>query len=205
MLLHRLKKGSWVGSEPGGFRFYPFLHFVDTVSIIIYTVGFRIWYTMDTLSIAIGLCTIAIGLCTLVALILGLYFAGIQLRYMRKERHLDLVMNLMVIWESRAMILSRADIIKNKSGFAQLMDVYLTTAPDEYYKLLRVANFFEHIGWVVENNYIEDPLLIIELFGGVIKQFYPIYEDYFLSVRQTDSKFYEYFDKIYGKTIARFP
>lgn len=147
--------------------------------------------------------TLVIGIITLIALIVGLTLTYRQLVSMKKDRHSELVMNLNSIFDSELIYESRKAIkeIKNRNEcLCNKLKEYERSDPEKYFILIRVGDFFEHMGWLVDKGYIEDSTLITELFGGAIINYYKLYGEFVSKEREEQPHLYKYFEKL--KEIA---
>jgi hypothetical protein len=70
--------------------------------------------------------------------------------------------------------------------------------PENFLTLFRVGNYFEHMGWLIDKGYIEDPHLVVDLFKSSIIHYYDQYEEYILKQREKEQEegLYEYFEKL---------
>lgn len=159
----------------------------------------RVVGDMDLIMLLKDYQTLIIGIITLIALIVGLTLTYRQLVSMKKDRHSELVMNLNSIFDSELIYESRKAIkeIKNRNGcLCNKLKEYERSDPEKYFILIRVGDFFEHMGWLVDKGYIEDSILITDLFGGAIINYYKLYEEFVSKEREEHPHLYKYFEKL---------
>lgn len=110
-------------------------------------------------------------------------FAIVQLCNIKKARNSDLLMRLDQIWDSKDYIHSRKMI--NQYGYGstpeeasqnlkEAMISFDEANTEEYFIMIRVANFFENLGLLTCKNYLK-PKDALELFGGAAKNYWNIF------------------------------
>jgi len=127
------------------------------------------------------------------AIVITAIFAIVQLWNIKKSRCSDLLMRLDEIWDSNDYIRSRA-MINQHAGGSTLEEgshnlreslVSLDEAnAEEYFIMIRIANFFENLGFLVYKDYLnrKDAL---ELFGSSAQRYWKLFFE-FTSYRRYD-------------------
>ncbi len=152
--------------------------------------------------------TLITGIVTSIVLLVGLTLTYKQIVYMKKDRHSDLVMNLTAKWDSDLISKSRksiVDIENNNESLCKKLEEYEKSNPEHFLTLFRVGNYFEHMGWLIDKGYIEEPHLVIDLFKSSIIHYYDQYEEYILKQREKEEEdgLYKYFEKLARTAKAR--
>lgn len=68
--------------------------------------------------------------------------------------------------------------------------------PKVHLCIFGVPDFFENMGWLVKNGYIEDPHVITDLFGNSIVYYYDLFKEYINSSRDEIPDLLCYFEKL---------
>lgn len=113
-------------------------------------------------------------------------FAIVQLWSIKKARCSDLLMRLDQIWDSNDYIHSRTIINQHASGSTleegshnlreSLVSLDEANA-EEYFIMIRIANFFENLGFIVYKDYLnrKDAL---ELFGSAAQRYWKLFFEF---------------------------
>jgi len=128
------------------------------------------------------------------AIIVTAGFAIVQLWNIKKSRCSDLLMRLDQIWDSNDYIRSRSMINQHASGStleeaSQNLKESLVSLSEanaeEYFIMVRIANFFENLGFLVYKDYLnrKDAL---ELFGSAVRRYWKLFFG-FVSDRRSES------------------
>ncbi len=133
--------------------------------------------------------TLITGLCSVAAILIAAYVAwkqGVtQLRHelhiARLDRHSNLIMRLCERWDSEWLRQGREAIWRiNKNGenLSQKITEYESADVCKWLELTAVANFFEDIGFLVRNSYLEPVNLIKDIWENSVEQYYTFYAQY---------------------------
>lgn len=112
-------------------------------------------------------------------------YAWLTVRHNKKARYSNLLMMLHKMWDSKEYIKSRMLVNQYCSGSTQeescqnLKEAVVTfdeNDAEEFYIIVRIANFFENLGFLGRKKYIvkEDAL---ELFGTTAKNYWKLFSD----------------------------
>ena len=124
------------------------------------------------LSIVVDIALIA----TPIIIALGFYFAYRQWQAMRNTRMAELVLSLGNVWDSPRMAGSRRKV--NESGSNWKRDYESADKTNEieaYGSLIRVLNFFDTVGVLVSEGFL-DSAIAYDLLGKAEKTYYRLYE-----------------------------
>lgn len=129
--------------------------------------------------------------------IIGLVFVYWQCYLMRKSRESELLMQLTMLWNSDEYIRARKVVGEHLDNLAQKTEEYEQKNEEDYFLIVKVGNFFEHLGVLVDRNYLPRKVLI-ELLGSSIKYYYEIFVDYITQYRKTKgpTNLYIYFERL---------
>lgn len=119
-------------------------------------------------------------------------YAIVQLRHIKKTRCSDLLMRLDEIWDSKDYIHSRWMI--NKYGYGttleeasqnlkEAMMSFDEVNAEEYFIIVRVANFFENLGLLTHNDYLTRKEAL-GLFGSAARRYWRLFSDFAYYRRQ---------------------
>ena len=120
------------------------------------------------------------------AIIATAVFASVQLWNIKKARCSDLLMRLDQIWDSNDYICSRSMINQHASGstFEEASQnlkeslVPLDEAnAEEYFIMVRIANFFENLGFLVCKGYLNHKDAF-ELFGSSVQRYWKLFSEF---------------------------
>ncbi len=120
------------------------------------------------------------------AIVITAIFAIVQLWNIKKARCSDLLMRLDQIWDSNDFIRSRSMINQKASGStlkeaSQKLKESLVSLDkanaEEYFIMIRIANFFENLGFLVCKDYLNynDAL---ELFGSSVHRYWKLFSEF---------------------------
>lgn len=126
------------------------------------------------------------------AIIIGIIIALIEINLVRKSAHSQLLMSLYDAWESDSLTESKYLLRKagSKSEVLRKIEEYGEKQEKEYFIILRVANYFEHIGLLVNSGYLTDKD-IESLMGSNVINYYGVYESYSENFKK-DNPLYTY-------------
>ncbi len=120
------------------------------------------------------------------AIIVTAIYAAIQLRHIKKTRSSTILMELHQIWDSDEYIKSRMLVnqyysgINDKAASKNLIknfESFEVRNSEEFFLLVRMANFFENLGYSVCEGHLTREQAIA-LFGGAAKGYWRLLEDY---------------------------
>ncbi len=149
---------------------------------------YTLYSVMDNINWALTWNTvlaISSGLMTLAIIITAIY-AGIQLFNIKKTRCSDLLMRLHQTWDSKEYILSRKTINQYGNGstleeasknLRESLIAFDKINADEFYLIVRIANFFENLGYLTFNGFLHRDDAI-QLFGGPAQRYWYIFSDF---------------------------
>lgn len=134
------------------------------------------------------------------AILIGVIIALIEINYMRKSTHSELLMNLYQIWESDYLSESRRLLkeIGSKSELERRMEEYGKKQQKEYFIVVRVANYFEHIGHLVNRKYLKAKD-IEGLMGSNVTKYYEIFEGYSEKAKKENKYLFKNFQELKEK------
>jgi len=113
-------------------------------------------------------------------------FAIVQLWNIKKSRCSDLLMRLDQIWDSNDYIRSRSMINQDTSGLTleeasqnlkELLVSLDESNTEEYFIMIRIANFFENLGFLVCKNYLNHKDAF-ELFGSSAQRYWKLFSEF---------------------------
>ena len=120
------------------------------------------------------------------AIIVTAIFAVRQLLHIRDTRCSDLLMRLHQTWDSNEYIQSRRLINKYSEGstpeeasqnLKESIKSFLEANAREFFIMLRLANFFENLGYLTYKGYL-DHKQALELFGSAAKRYWGLFLGY---------------------------
>ena len=141
--------------------------------------------------------TLITGVCSVAAILIAAYVAckqGVkqlrsELHVARVDRHSNLIMQLCERWDSEWLRQGREAIWRiNKNGenLSQKIAEYGNTNICKWLELIAVANFFEDIGFLLKNGYLEPVNLIKDIWENSIKRYYTLYSHYIEQHKQEE-------------------
>ena len=128
---------------------------------------------------------------------IGLFFAGWECYLVRKSRESGLLVHLSEMWNSDEYIKARRVVGEHENNLAQKMKEYEEKNQENYFLIVKVGNYFEHMGILVDRKFLSRDV-VVELFGDSIKYYYGLYKDYVTQYRQEKepSDLYIYFEHL---------
>lgn len=128
---------------------------------------------------------------------IGVGLAAWELDSMRKSRESQLLVYLSEIWESAEYTKARRAVVDHENILAQRMKEYEKKNSEEHFLLVKVSNYFEDVGILVDKRYLSRKI-IMELMGTSVKYYYKLYKDYIIQLRNEGKEpdFYKYFERL---------
>jgi len=151
------------------------------------------------------------GILTSLVLLAALIFAYKQMRDMAKDRHAQILLALSGQWSSDTMQRARKALAKKfqeakelepecpEAKLAEMMKESMEKEPEAVIELMKVADFFEDLGLLVNKKMLQPPELALEVFAGSIMLYWERYEKYVDIMRQVYHRLdvYEWFGYLY--------
>ncbi len=136
---------------------------------------------------------------TLIVLICAFYIAKREIKCIDKTREAEILTELSKRWNEEQLTESRKTA-RNYKGSAELKDALETARKKnikEYYRLVRIPDFFEALGVLVNSSCL-DKQLTIDLFGSAIEHYYELYKPSIEYLRDfhNDKNIYKWFDNL---------
>ena len=133
------------------------------------------------------------------AVLIGVIIAIIEIHYMRKSEHSQIIMNLHEKWDSDSLIESR-NLIQNLSSNKLNVNKMVQLKKKDYLIALRVFNFFETLGFFVKTKSLRVKDVKVLMGEGII-YYYEHFEDYILQKRKQIDKddYYKNFEYLKDK------
>lgn len=156
------------------------------------------------------------GILTSLVLLAALIFAYRQLRGMAKDRHAQILLALSAQWNSDTMQKARKASVKKfqeaqklefecpEAKLAEMMKESMEKEPEVVIEVMKVADFFEDLGLLVNKKMLHPPELALEVFAGSIIIYWERYEKYIDAMRQIHQRpdIYEWFEYLYRLSKA---
>lgn len=129
------------------------------------------------------------------AIVVTAVFAIVQLWNIKKSRCSDLFMRLDQIWDSNDYICSRSMINQHAIGSTleeasqNLKESLLSLSEanaEEYFIMVRIANFFENLGFLIYKNYLTHKEAS-ELFGSAAQRYWNLFSEFVRYRRYDDT------------------
>lgn len=136
------------------------------------------------------------GILTSLVLVVALFFARRQLKDMAKDRHAQILLNLSNVWCSDTMQNARKCLAEKfqeaeklqpedpDTKLAEMILEYTDKKPALEIELVKVADFFEDIGLLVNRKMIHPPELILEAFAGSVIFYWDKYKKFVDAMRK---------------------
>jgi hypothetical protein len=139
------------------------------------------------------------AICTAIILFLALGFAWHEVRCIEKARKAQLLTGLSKWWNEELLRESRQAAEKYKNGIQlqKALENFKKTNDKEYYVLLRLPDFFEDLGLLV-NSECFSKQLATDLFGTAMKYHYERYKPAieYLRTEFNDKTIYKFFEDL---------
>lgn len=142
------------------------------------------------------------------AIIATVVYAYVQLKHFKKTRCSDLLMRLHQTWDSKDYIQSRRMIYQYSEGLTseensqklkEALAFFDNDNAEEYYLMVRIANFFENLGFLADNNHISQTEAL-DLFGDTAANYWNRFEAWCIYYRENSDepqpKAWVYFQKL---------
>lgn len=156
------------------------------------------------------------GILTALVLLGALGFAYKQLKNMAKDRHAQILLALSGQWHSDTMQRARKALAKKlqearqaktkdaEAKLAEMMKESMEKEPEAVIELIKVADFFEDLGLLVNKKMLHPPELALEVFAGSIILYWGRYEKFINTLRgiYKRSDIYEWFEFLYRLSKA---
>jgi hypothetical protein len=140
----------------------------------------------------------AIATCALVALGVGtLMYAGIQIRDFRKEARVKHLIDLVTQFETEPYASTRRRLGAARTDGNSLKPLNLEHPPPELYD---VMNFFEHVGFLLDGNYLDLEGVSVELHYWILHVWADARE-LIKKEQAEDAIYYEYFEKMVNRLL----
>lgn len=153
------------------------------------------------------------GILTTLVLIAALVFAYKQLKHMAKDRHAQILSGLSRDWRSDTMQKARTSLAhqfqeaekeKPEDPGAKLAEIIIESKkeqPELAIELVKVADFFEDMGLLVNKKMLHPPELALEIFAGAVIFYWGKYKKFVDSARESLQRsdiyeWFEYLDKL---------
>lgn len=117
---------------------------------------------------------------------LGFYFARRQLASAKNARMSEIVMAITARWNGPELEEGRHRINKLGSGLAVAIQEADASNSDDFYPLVRVANFFDALGLLVMEGFLSRQMAY-DLFGAAEEHYYGLYKPVLEDVRLRES------------------
>lgn len=135
-------------------------------------------------------------------LVIGLFFAGYQLRSMRRSRDAELLAHMTMLWESEPLREGREQIQAHVENLPQVLERSAESDITKFIKLITVANYFETVGLLVKLKCLgHKPAK--ELFGSAVWEYYKLYDPYIKAHRGEDPELYIYFEHLMRRNLKK--
>lgn len=111
---------------------------------------------------------------------LGLGLQFMQIRSMRKARATQLsefMMHLLERWESDSFAEAQRVVSQYRDNLSQAIEQAANAGEPHYFALVRIANFFENLGRLVDKRYLPRDQ-VMDLFEHEINDYYPLYKEF---------------------------
>lgn len=152
------------------------------------------------------------GILTTLILIAALVLACTQLKGMSKDRHAQIMLSLSTDWRSDTMQRARKALVEKyeevkkmkpktpELELAEIIKESLEKQPGVALELIKVADFFEDLGLMVNKKMLHPPELCLEVFAGSIIYYWGKYSEYANSLRHDFQRqdIYEWFEYLYN-------
>lgn len=126
----------------------------------------------------------------------GVILAWWELRHFKKSRQQEFILNMSCMWDSEPFVESKRlirEIASSNKDLREALLGYRKNSKIEYYVLMRVPNYFEDLGFLVKEGYL-DVRVADSLFGRAIIMHYRYFRNYIQSERDpTNPESCEYF------------
>lgn len=156
------------------------------------------------------------GILTALVLLAALGFACKQLKNMAKDRHAQILLALSGEWASDTMQRARVTLAKKfqeaqkqnpknpEAMLAEMLKESVEKEPEVIIELMKVADFFEKLGLLVNKKMIHPPELALEIFLGSVMNYWVRYEKFVIDIRAIKSRLdiYEWFEYLYKLSKA---
>jgi len=156
------------------------------------------------------------GILTALVLLAALGFAYKQLKDMAKDRHAQILLALSNSWRSDVMQRARASLLKKfqeaknmdakdpGTKLAEMIIDYSEKEPELAVELVKIADFFEDIGLMVNKKMLHPPDLALEIFAGSIILYWEKYKIFVDNMRKEAQRtdVYEWFEYLYRLSKA---
>ncbi len=120
-------------------------------------------------------------------ILIGVIIAIIELHFIRKSEHTQLIMNLYDKWDSDSLIESR-NIIQSLGNNKVVVNKMARLNKKDYLIALRVCNFFETLGFFVKTKSLAIKDVKIWMGEGIIYYYENVFEDYIMQKRKDIAK-----------------
>ncbi len=139
---------------------------------------------------------------TFIILLVAAIIAKRELNCIDRTREAELLTELSRRWNEEQLTESRKAARKYKSGaeLKEAVQIARGNNDEEYYKLVRLPDFFEALGVLVNRSCLSKELTK-DLFGTVVKHYYEIYGPtiWYLREIHNDKNIYTWFDDLAEK------
>lgn len=130
------------------------------------------------------------------------FFGYTQLKHMKSTRDSEFFLKTFEIWNSDALIESRKCILEeyetHGDQLCQKVLEYEKKDLARYFKMVKVGDFFEALGCLVEKKFL-DSKIIKEFYRGAIINYYKIYKPWIVDCRKEQEKIYKNFEMLAKK------
>jgi hypothetical protein len=148
---------------------------------------FKHWIGWEGLTALATLALVLVGIATAI-------YAGLQLADFQRESRIKHMIDLVNQFETDPLAKYRRDLAQKRlssDGVLQLLD--LENPPPELYDIM---NFFEHMGYLLDGNYLNLEDVVVEFHYWILR----VWADAFKLVKQLeqaeDPIYYEFFEKM---------
>jgi len=132
-------------------------------------------------------------------LIFAALYARHQLHSMEKTREAQLLADLSRRWDEELLTESRQAVGKYKNGseLSQSLEELRNRSDEQYYVILRLPDFFEDLGLLVNKKCLSLQLAK-DMFGTAVKYHYNLYKDTIENMRKIykDQTIYKFFEDL---------
>jgi len=126
----------------------------------------------------------------------GVIIAWWELRHYKRSRQQEFILNMSCMWDSEPFVESKRlirEIASSNKDLREALLGYRKNSKIEYYVLMRVPNYFEDLGFLVKEGYL-DAHVADSLFGRAIIMHYRYFRNHIQSERDpTNPESCEYF------------
>lgn len=148
---------------------------------------------MGTLEVTSHVALIA----TPIVIAIGFWFARKQLMCNKNANMSEIILDISARWQSAEMERSRRVIRENKERLGEtIVTAYESDTQEQYYDLVRVADFFDALGLMVVEGFL-DRKIAYSMFGEVEKVYFDWYRPIFEAPKPHFGVYLKYFKSLH--------